>query len=240
MQVNNPVLHPNLMAKRFANPIAAFVSDLVIKKPGKCIVGDVVAFLKENAGLITCQERYVEDAETYFADHGNRKKLYYSYVNPEVAIYGLPDLFYNTSPNMAVYYCEHKDLRRYQYIKTTSKTVANQTNIERDETMFLAEGLLLLQSAIFFCGNFGSVKGLLCFACNLNMLSYLHPFILKPDDKYPLLEIPDITALPYVQDYLQANGFIEMPLEQTNLKARIYSKCIVEADDTVLLFFGWG
>lgn len=240
MQITNPVLTTNYMARMLTKPITAFITDIVKQKPGKCIVKDVVIFLRENAGLITCQERYVEDAEAHFGNHDNNKKLYYSYANPHTAIYGLPDLFYNTSPKMAIYYCEHKDFRKHQFNKTNPDLVGEINNIVTDETVFLAEGLLLLQSAIYFCENSGYVKGLLCLACNLNMLSYLHPFILNPDDKYPILEIADISVLPYVEHYLQTNGFTEMPLEQTHLKARIYSKCIVEADDTVLLFLGWG
>lgn len=238
--IADPRITPSYMADKLVKPFTLFMSDLVRQRPGNCLVEDAVAFLRNNASLLRIGQNNVRDAAPYFERERYQKSLYHSYEYPEAGIYGLPDLYYNTSPGMAVYYCEHKDLRKNQVAKAKLQTIEETKNIVTDETVFLAEGLLLLQASIYFCGNNGSLKGLFAWSCTHEMLQLLNPYITKTDHQRPVLEIADITALPSVQHYLQTNGLTEMELKQTHLKAKIYSKCVVEADDTVLLFLGWG
>ncbi|MBY0479199.1 MAG: hypothetical protein K2Q24_16240 [Chitinophagaceae bacterium] len=240
--IADPLIHPSYMAQRFVKPFTLFMSDLVRQKPGSCLVEDAVAYLQKNASLLGRNIGTVTDAAAHFERERYERSLYDSYPFAEAGIYGLPDLFYNSSPQAAVYYCEHKDLRQNQFAKTIVQTANETTNVVTDATVFLAEGLLLLQAALYFCSKYNSLKGLFGWACNAEMLQLLKPFITKRKgkDALPVLEISDITALPYVQHYLQTNGFMQMSLAQTHLKAKIFSKCVLEADDTVLLFFGWG
>lgn len=239
--IADPLIKPSYMATKFVKPFSLFISDLVRQQPGNCLVEEAVTFLRNNASLLGIGLNNVTDAAPHFERERYERSLYYSYQYPEAGIYGLPDLFYNTSPGIAIYYCEHKNLRQNQFVKANPHTAGETKKRATDETVFFAEGLLLLQAALHFCSKYNSLKGLFGWACNAEMLQLLKPFITKQEvkDVLPVLEIADIAALPYVQHYLQTNGFTQMPLAQTHLKAKIFSKCFLEADDTVLLFFGW-
>lgn len=239
--INHPNYKPSFLAGNFSKPVALFITDAVRKNPGKCLITETVDFMKELAGHTSLRyANLVNDPELYTGGYYNEKKLYYSYVEPEKEIYGKPDLFFNSGPYMAVYYCEHRDLREHQLNKATAKEVNNTNNIAKDETVFLAEGLLLLQSAIYYCKKInGDCKTLFCLACNKSILDMVEEYIINPAATYPVLEIPDITDLYFVQNFLAANGFTEMPLSDTHLRAEILGKIIVEADDTVLLYLGF-
>lgn len=240
--IADPLIHPSYMAQRFVKPFTLFMSDMVRQKPGSCLVEDAVAYLQKNASLLGRNIDTVTDAAAHFERERYERSLYDSYPFPEAGIYGLPDLFYNSSPQAAVYYCEHKDLRQNQFAKKMVQPANQTANYIPDVTMYVAEGLLLLQAALYFCSRYYSLKGLFGWACNAEMLQLLKPHITKRKvkDALPVLEIADITALPYVLHYLQTNGFMEMTLAQTHLRAKIFSKSVLEADDTELLFFGWG
>ncbi len=235
--INNPSLNPRFLAHRFVHPLSLFVNDSMRQKPGESITNDVLIFLKQHAQGFD-YAKAICDPDQGYPPRYYEKALYYTYAQQGGTIYGLPDLFYDTCPQMALYYCEHANLRATQQESNRNEAAINGTAMQSE--LFLAEGLLLLQAAVFYCKNPKEFKFLFCLASNEAMLTLLEPYIITTNSRYPLLHIPDITALPYVTGYLQTHGFTDMPLQQTELNVHIYSKCVIEQDDTVFLFVGFG
>jgi hypothetical protein len=236
--VNNPTYTPYFLWRKLANPISLFVTNKVrayqqTAHYRKLMSKEVVQFIQHIMPITIGNIKLIDDIATRFGDT-DKIALY---EDATTSIIGIPDVMTDTHPPLNVYYIEHRQLRKtLNVLNRQDKKVENVTpNNPKVFESFLAEGLLLLTAVDYASKNcYNTNASLVVMACTQEMVNLLQPHF----ESKLILHIADITALPYIHEYLAIHNMDAQLLKQKNCNLTLFDTIHIEQDGSCLLYWG--